>query len=444
MIIFKKTISIILFLLNSFIINAQELKVGQSCPDILLKNIINFSSDQLNLSDIKGKLIIVDFWATTCISCIKAFPHMDSLQKLFNDKIQIIAVNSESKDSTIRFFDKRKRIKIPAFPFVTGDSIMSVLFPHIFVPHHVWIDSNRIVQAITEGFNTTAENLTAYFSNDFKLNLPLKKDTLLKYSDAIFWPGQLGESQGTLEYCSYLTKGIVGLPSGNGFNNTIDSERNDDANMIYADNIPISTLIDIAFSERNKYNFEHSNSVILNVQDPSRFSPPKDNNKFDEWLKSNPLYCYRLLVPPSEKKELFVIMQQDLKRYFNIDVKIKKKLIKCLVLKRTSPVDKLKSKGGRVQNNFSSIDPKLYAINTNFEEFVEKLKIDINYNNSIATPFINATNYKGKIDININNVLSPILDIPALRNELQKYNLNLVSEDYLTDVLIINEKKRYK
>jgi hypothetical protein len=134
-------------------------------------------------------------------------------------------------------------------------------------------------------------------------------------------------------------------------------------------------------------------------------------------------------------------MQQELKRYFSIAVQNKKQLVKCLVLKRTSGIDKLRSKGGNRKTNLWSIDSVFNATNIGFDEFVQVLKISMDYN-STSTPFINATNYVGKIDIKIKNAISPILDIPSLRKELRKYDLDLVEENWLTDVLVINEKKK--
>ena len=60
---------------------AQPAQTGQTLPDHVYQNVINYQADTLKLSDFKGKLVILDFWGTRCLSCITAFPKMDSLQK---------------------------------------------------------------------------------------------------------------------------------------------------------------------------------------------------------------------------------------------------------------------------------------------------------------------------------------------------------------------------
>ena len=69
-----------------------------------LGNVLNYHRSKLSLGDFAGKYIILDFWNQGCVPCIAAFPEIDSLQKHFKDKLQIILVNKESKESTIAFF----------------------------------------------------------------------------------------------------------------------------------------------------------------------------------------------------------------------------------------------------------------------------------------------------------------------------------------------------
>lgn len=69
-------------------------------------NITYFSSDDwLNTSDslktdnIKNRIILLDFWNYSCVSCIQALPHLKKLQERFGDKLLIIAVHSKSFDN---------------------------------------------------------------------------------------------------------------------------------------------------------------------------------------------------------------------------------------------------------------------------------------------------------------------------------------------------------
>src|SRR3990167_8908954 len=110
----KRLLPYILSLLLFHNINAQPLQQNERCPDLKFTELFNSATTELQLSSLKGKIIIFDFWSIHCITCIKAFPKLDSLQKQFNDKIQIIPVSKESKQTIASFFEKRKKIRIPS------------------------------------------------------------------------------------------------------------------------------------------------------------------------------------------------------------------------------------------------------------------------------------------------------------------------------------------
>lgn len=86
---------------NSFQTIYDSVIIGQLVPDINIGAIRNYEKSTAKISDFKGKLLILDFWNTTCTSCIAAMPEMERLQNKFNDKIQIILV-TQSKDADIK------------------------------------------------------------------------------------------------------------------------------------------------------------------------------------------------------------------------------------------------------------------------------------------------------------------------------------------------------
>src|SRR5450631_3748185 len=54
------------------------------------------SPAKLTLGQFKGKVLLVDFWATWCIPCLRSFPFYQSLQdKYGKDGLVVIAVNNE-------------------------------------------------------------------------------------------------------------------------------------------------------------------------------------------------------------------------------------------------------------------------------------------------------------------------------------------------------------
>lgn len=59
---------------------------------------LNTPQGEIKLSDLKGQVIYLDFWASWCGPCRKSFPWMNTLQSQYKDKgLKIIGVNLDSE-----------------------------------------------------------------------------------------------------------------------------------------------------------------------------------------------------------------------------------------------------------------------------------------------------------------------------------------------------------
>jgi thiol-disulfide isomerase/thioredoxin len=76
--------------------------VGKAAPEIQAAYWIN--SPALKLADLKGKLVVLEFWATWCPPCRKSIPHMIELNKTFAGKgVVIIGLSDEAQDKVAPF-----------------------------------------------------------------------------------------------------------------------------------------------------------------------------------------------------------------------------------------------------------------------------------------------------------------------------------------------------
>lgn len=433
----RKYILAIIAFISAITIKAQEIKIGDRCPNIELNRIINYPVSHANLFDFKGKLLILDFWGTGCTACLHAFNEIDSLQKKFAGKIQFIAVNRESKDSTIRFFARLKKyLKVPSIPFVTQDTILSNYFPHVYVPHHVWIDSIGKVRFITNGYNATAEHIEKFLNGD-SISLA-EKEYEKDYSfDSPLMAISKGKWFDKVESFSLLMHCISGVTFSNAASSTTDNGK---PNKITQTCASIEQLYTTAFSENGKYDFSSSNSVILEVNNKSKYRIPNDNNALDKWAEKYS-YNYELMVPPSESDKLYYKMQQDLNRYFEIHGSIERRKVKCLILIKSSKMKyELESNGGKPATNFwiMTNDSMRFMKNKPFNNFVNVLSVAAKAK-GIPTPFINETNYIGNIDIKISTSAIDDFEIDKLKKELNNYGLDLIEENRLINVLVLKE-----
>ncbi|MFH1050992.1 MAG: TlpA disulfide reductase family protein [bacterium] len=88
-------------------VEPELLKNGAHAPDF--SGEIYPTGKESNLSDYKGKVVILDFWYMSCFWCIKAIPHMNELYKKYKDKgLIVLGVNSKNNN-------EKDKHKIPNF-----------------------------------------------------------------------------------------------------------------------------------------------------------------------------------------------------------------------------------------------------------------------------------------------------------------------------------------
>src|SRR5262245_15414996 len=74
--------------------------------------VVKFDGLEKAIADAKGKVVVVDFWATFCIPCKREFPHLVELHKKYGPaKLVCISVtvdDPEDKDKALRFLNQQK------------------------------------------------------------------------------------------------------------------------------------------------------------------------------------------------------------------------------------------------------------------------------------------------------------------------------------------------
>jgi thiol-disulfide isomerase/thioredoxin len=72
----------------------------------------NLSGDRVSLNELRGKLVLIDFWYTSCYPCIKAMPYLEELHKKYQDKgLRVIGINPIDTNDNVKlnkFLDKNE------------------------------------------------------------------------------------------------------------------------------------------------------------------------------------------------------------------------------------------------------------------------------------------------------------------------------------------------
>jgi len=133
--------------------DAKELKPA---PDLVLAKVDG--SGTLSLAEHKGKVVLVDLWATWCAPCIKELPHLQALSEKFGEDFLMLGVVLESGDpAEIQAFIVEKEIR---YPQVLGEEGTKESFgPFLGYPTKYLID--RDGRVVKRYFGMVGEELAA-------------------------------------------------------------------------------------------------------------------------------------------------------------------------------------------------------------------------------------------------------------------------------------------
>lgn len=143
-------ISILVFLIGYTIyyaINPVTPKVGvtegSSAPDFELSTL---NGESMSLSSLKGKKVMINFWATWCPPCRSEMPDMQKVQDE-NDDVVVLAVNltsSESSIDTVESFVKELGLTFPVLLDEKGE--INNQYEVLSYPTSYFVDENGVIQ----------------------------------------------------------------------------------------------------------------------------------------------------------------------------------------------------------------------------------------------------------------------------------------------------------
>jgi peroxiredoxin len=131
--------------------SALALDAGQSAPEIALKDM---SGKAVKLSDLKGKVVLVDFWASWCGPCRESFPALEKLSKSYKDKgFVVLGINIDNDVAAAQKFLK----EVPVSFSVANDAGKQVAKSYAppTMPSSYLIDKSGKVHAVHAGFKAS-------------------------------------------------------------------------------------------------------------------------------------------------------------------------------------------------------------------------------------------------------------------------------------------------
>ena len=145
----KPIVAMLLLCLALFAAPAgAKLEVGATPPDLLGKTP---DGDEIRISQFRGRVVVVTFWASWCGPCRRELPVLDLLQKAAGERAKVIAVNVKDTPADYRII--RRQMKDAALTF-THDrrGEISEGYPVKSYPNLYVIDQAGTIAAVHVGF----------------------------------------------------------------------------------------------------------------------------------------------------------------------------------------------------------------------------------------------------------------------------------------------------
>lgn len=133
---------------------SESIQLGSLVPDFDINILTKESTVKKNIKDYRGKVVILEFWATYCGPCLPAMDHLASLQKKFPNDLEVINVTDEERWKVVNFL-KKLPTSMPIA--IDTDKSINQLFYHQLMPHTIIIDPQGYIKAITSPEEVTEE-----------------------------------------------------------------------------------------------------------------------------------------------------------------------------------------------------------------------------------------------------------------------------------------------
>ncbi|MGF1924244.1 MAG: TlpA family protein disulfide reductase [Bacteroidia bacterium] len=411
----------------------KGLQIGQAVPDLILTNLHNYKdfsgkpATTAKLADFKGKLLILDFWATWCAPCVASIPKLEKLQQHFAGKLQILPITYQKEKEVVPFLKNLNKgpSLLNNLPYALAETQPHKLFPHVFLPHYVWIDENGIVIAITGLREVNDLEISSALNQDYK-QLTKKQDYKINWDkDKPLFMNNNGGDGATRIYHSLLSPYILGIPSG--FTIVPPIIGTEGFSKVVARNVSMAQMSRIALQSLHKKQFTES-KCVYEIRDSINIIPDS------MWSRRQQLaFTYELIPPPALQANAGQFMVDDLNRLFpQFKVAVEKRKTWCYALRKLPSREIVPSLGGEEEiireSNF------LEMRNGSVNLLINTL--DHFYYSHSKIPIVNLVDDSKLTDLIIN---APLSNPEAINLELTKYGLELVKGEFEIDMIVYRD-----
>jgi len=149
-----------LVLLSSFtaVASAGGPQVGDVAPPLVISEYVQAPEGaDASWESLRGKVVIIEFWATWCAPCIGAIPHLNTLADQFSDEpVQFIAISNEEREPVARLLQRRE---MRAWVVLDANKATFSAYSVVGIPHTVVVNPLGEIVAVTHPSTLSAEHI---------------------------------------------------------------------------------------------------------------------------------------------------------------------------------------------------------------------------------------------------------------------------------------------
>jgi len=114
--------------------------VGSPAPDFTVQD----ADRKVSLHDLRGKVVVLNFWATWCPPCVDEMPSLVKLQSDLKDRVVVLAISVDEDERSYHTFLKKNNVDVLTVRDPQQKS--NELYGTIKFPETYIIDRNGVVQ----------------------------------------------------------------------------------------------------------------------------------------------------------------------------------------------------------------------------------------------------------------------------------------------------------
>ena len=127
---------------------AESELLGKAAPDFQLTAL---DGQSVSLADLKGQVVVLDFWASWCAPCIESLPHLGKLHAEKREGVKVFAVNLREDKAKVEAFLKSKNVDVPVL--LDSDGKTADKYNVVSIPQTVVIGKDGMVKKVLVGLD---------------------------------------------------------------------------------------------------------------------------------------------------------------------------------------------------------------------------------------------------------------------------------------------------